>query len=193
MHRPEFERHLRVHLAGRTHYHDSALYALRNAVYAVGCRVYSSENPAADFENVHREAWAYFSKSLSVHSELLLSKPTLRSVRALLSMVCKFSSVKAQAVLNVGTCQALFAEGLASPALSSGLVSNAALLALSLGLHREPSDGYFHKDSDAVQRIWLFWAVYCCEKHIAQRCGRPSVSQIDVVAPTSLILYQGHQ
>lgn len=74
--------------------------------------------------------------------------------------------------------QALFAEGLGSPALGSGLVANAALLAQSLGLHRCISSHTQISASESLQRRWLFWAVYCCEKNIAQRIGRPSVCHV---------------
>lgn len=84
--RPDFERHLRAHLSGRMQYYDPVWYALRNVVYAAGCRICRCESPATDFSDVQKEAWAYFSNSLSVHSELLLSKPSLRTVRALLTM-----------------------------------------------------------------------------------------------------------
>lgn len=68
-------------------YYDPTWYALRNVVYAAGCRIYRSDSPAANFSEVQKEAWGYFSNALSVHSDLLLTKPTLRSVRALLAMV----------------------------------------------------------------------------------------------------------
>lgn len=35
-------------------------------------------------------------------------------------------------------------------------------------------------DAETLQRLWLFWTVYCCEKTIARRTGRPSVSVPDL-------------
>ncbi|KAH0844475.1 putative fungal specific transcription protein [Fonsecaea pedrosoi] len=163
VYRLEFEQHLRSHLAGKGQGDDPAWYALRNVVYAGGCRMYRSQFPEANSSDVQRESWSYFSNSLSVHSELLLTRPTMLSVRALLTM-------------------ALFAEGLASPALSSGLASNAALLAQSLGLHRKRVDADAAEHSEALQSTWLFWAVYCTEKHIAQRCGQPSLIDDDDIS-----------
>lgn len=87
VYRPDFERHLRAHFSGKIQYDDPAWYALRNVVYAGGCRMYRSQFPEVNPSDVQRESWNYFSNSLSVHSELLLTKPTLRSVRALLTMV----------------------------------------------------------------------------------------------------------
>lgn len=87
VYRPNFERHLRAHLSGQIHYHDPTWYALRNVIYAAGCRIYRSEFSAVNSLDIQRECWGYFANALSVHSELLLTKPTLRSVRALLIMV----------------------------------------------------------------------------------------------------------
>lgn len=87
VYRPEFERHLRAHLSGKMQYYDPTWYALRNVVYAAGCQIYRSDCPTANFADVQEEAWGYFANSLSVHSELLLTKAILRSVRALLTMV----------------------------------------------------------------------------------------------------------
>jgi hypothetical protein len=74
------------------------------------------------------------------------------------------------------TSQAIFAEGLGSPALGSGLIANAVFLSQSLGLHRKVLLPESALDSEALQRLWLFWGVYCCEKSSARRTGRPSVS-----------------
>lgn len=95
--------------------------------------------------------------------------------------------------LRMDQSQALFAEGLASPSLSSGLVSNAALFAQSLGLHRQRADIDAEDHSEALQRTWLFWAVYCTEKHIAQRCGQPSVGGTKTFIKDQLIDFQVDQ
>jgi hypothetical protein len=87
VYRPSFERHLRAHLSDQVHYHDATWYALRNVVYAAGCKIYRSDFSAANSSDIQRECRGYFGNALSVHSELLLNKPTLRSVRALLIMV----------------------------------------------------------------------------------------------------------
>ncbi|KIX06974.1 uncharacterized protein Z518_04950 [Rhinocladiella mackenziei CBS 650.93] len=160
VYRPEFEWHLRGHLENTYRNDDPAWYALRNAVYASGCRLYHSANHAACFTRIQDEAWRYFSNALSVHSELLLRSPSQRAVRALLAM-------------------ALFAEGLGSPALGSGLIANAMLLSQSLGLHRKVIVLESALDTETLKRLWLFWAVYCCEKSIARRTGRPSVIDDD--------------
>jgi hypothetical protein len=87
VHRPEFEWQLRGHLGKGHTTDDPACYALRNTVYASGCRLYHSASHAANFTLIQEEAWSYFSNALSVHSELLLRSPSLRAVRALLAMV----------------------------------------------------------------------------------------------------------
>jgi hypothetical protein len=173
IYRPEFEWHLRGRLEHNHQNDDPAWYALRNAIYATGCRLYHSSNNTASFSNIHGEAWTYFSNALSVHSELLLRSPSIRAVRALLAMV----STCVRDILSADPShQSLFAEGLGSPALGSGLIANAMLLCQSLGMHRKVPLPESALDSEKLQRIWLFWAVYCCEKNIARRIGRSSVS-----------------
>ena len=91
VHRPEFEHHLRGYFNNRYSDIDPAWYAVRNAVYASGCRLYHSANQEASFSRIQEEAWGYFSNALSVHSDLLLRSPSLRAVRALLAMVSAVS------------------------------------------------------------------------------------------------------
>ena len=87
IHRPEFEHHLRSHLSNRLYDDDPAWLALRNTVYASGCRLYRSQNHSDSFVSIQQEAWHFFSNALSVHSDLLLRSPSIRAVRALLAMV----------------------------------------------------------------------------------------------------------
>jgi hypothetical protein len=58
------------------------------------------------------------------------------------------------------------------------LCSSAARLAQSKGLHRQPSRQWKLPAAEVLHRNWTFWAVYCLEKYIALRSGRPSVSTI---------------
>lgn len=58
------------------------------------------------------------------------------------------------------------------------LCTNAARVAQAKGLHRRPADTWNLSKHDVLHFSWLFWAIYCCEKHIAHRCGRPSVSTL---------------
>jgi hypothetical protein len=71
-----FEHQLRAHLNNQYHNEDPVWYALRNTVYASGCRLHNSANHAASFDTIQEEAWGYFSNALSVHSELLLRSPS---------------------------------------------------------------------------------------------------------------------
>lgn len=83
----DFEHQLRAHLDNPHRNEDPVWYALRNTVYASGCRLHNSANYAASFGTIQKEAWGYFSNTLSVHSELLLRSPSIGAVRALLAMV----------------------------------------------------------------------------------------------------------
>ncbi|KAK5047211.1 hypothetical protein LTR84_006733 [Exophiala bonariae] len=156
IHQLDFQQQLRSHFENPNPNEDPVSYAIRNTVYASGCRLHSSANYAASFDAIQKEAWGYFSNALSVHSELLLRSPSIGAVRALLAM-------------------ALFAEGLGSPALGSGLIANAALVAQALGLHKRVTCVEATSKGDGLKNTWLFWAVYCCEKNISRRIGRSSV------------------
>lgn len=94
VYRPEFEYYLHCHIEKEDPNEDPAWYALRNAVYASGCRLYHSMDHAASFITIQEEAWSYFSNALSVHSDLLLRSPSTRAVRALLAMVSFICSAK---------------------------------------------------------------------------------------------------
>ena len=72
--------------------------------------------------------------------------------------------------------QTFFAEGLGCPSLEYMLCANGVRLAQAKGLHRHPARAWNLAGDDVIHYNWLFWAVYCCEKQIAQRSGRPSVS-----------------
>lgn len=56
------------------------------------------------------------------------------------------------------------------------ICTNAARVAQAKGLHRRPANTWNLTKHDELHFSWLFWAIYCCEKHIAHRSGRPSVS-----------------
>ena len=86
VHRPEFESHMRSKPDNRQD-EDPAWYALRNMVYASGCRLHHSVHYDASFSDIQEEAWGYFSNALLVHSELLLRRPSIQAIRALLAMV----------------------------------------------------------------------------------------------------------
>lgn len=72
--------------------------------------------------------------------------------------------------------QAYYAEGLGSPALEYMICSCAARLVQSKELHRQPAKLWNLPESEIIHRNWLFWAIYCCEKAIINRSGRPSVN-----------------
>lgn len=72
--------------------------------------------------------------------------------------------------------QTFFAEGLGNPAVEYMFCTAAARVAQAKGLHRRPAKAWNLAAHDELHYSWLFWAIYCCEKHIAHRSGRPSVS-----------------
>ena len=85
--------------------------------------------------------------------------------------------------------ETFYVEGLGSPALEYMLCSNAVRMAQSKGLHRQPSKSWGLPECEILHRTWLFWAIYCCDKQIAFRSGRPSAIDDDNISckvPTKL-------
>jgi hypothetical protein len=136
---------------------------LRKTVYASGCRIYLSKNSLMSFTDIQNEAWGYFQNAMSVLTELLFTPSGLLAVRALVAMT-------------------FFSEGLGNPALEYMLCANAARLAHAKGLHRRPAKAWNLAESDELHHSWLFWALYCCEKLIAHRSGRPSAIDDDEIS-----------
>jgi len=99
VHRPDFEARLRLHFAPGTRANDDpGWYALRNTVYASGCRMECSKAyHSTGFEEARERGWRYFENALSVQSQLLYGKTDITAVQALVAMVCN-SFQKSEAV-----------------------------------------------------------------------------------------------
>jgi len=88
VHRPAFETRLRAQFANSSEFQDDpSWFALRNAVYASGCRVVLSKDPTKTFNEAQAESWKFFENSLSVHTELIYTPTGLTAVQALTLMV----------------------------------------------------------------------------------------------------------
>lgn len=92
MSKEHFEARLRRHFAQNDVVDDDpAWYALRNTVYASGCRLSSSNTPYSYMSGeIQGQAWRYFEKALDVHTELLYGSTGLMAVQALTAMVSFF-------------------------------------------------------------------------------------------------------
>ncbi|KAI1622813.1 fungal-specific transcription factor domain-containing protein [Exophiala viscosa] len=154
VHRPTFEARLRTHLAQ---------FALRNIVYALGCRSLGATDPSLTFLQAGKRSRAFFQNALSVLGEMILGRSGFTAVQALVLM-------------------GFYAEGLGSHAIEYPLAINAVQLALAKGLHRAPSRSWNLPEADILTRSWLWWAVYCLEKQIVQRSGRPSTIDDDNIS-----------
>ncbi|OCL02150.1 hypothetical protein AOQ84DRAFT_349537 [Glonium stellatum] len=164
IHRPVFEARLRAHFESEQLDDDSIWYALRNTVYASGCKIsLTKEDRPNAFVDAQAKAWRYFENALSMHTDLIYMRTGLPAVQTLLAM-------------------AFFTEGLGNPALEYMLVSNALRLAQSKGLHRQPVETWNMQEPEIQHRNWLFWAIYAYEKHIAFRSGRPSAIDDDDIS-----------
>jgi hypothetical protein len=90
--RPSFEARLQAHFerGGEQVFNgeDAAWYALRNTVYAFGCRF---ELGKASYSTTFKEAqvggWAYFENAMSRHTELIFCRSGIMAVQALVVMV----------------------------------------------------------------------------------------------------------
>ncbi|KAH7126494.1 fungal-specific transcription factor domain-containing protein [Dactylonectria estremocensis] len=170
--RHEFERRLDVHFKGDANStSNKSWYALRNIIYASGCRYSLSEasSPTA-FTESRAQSWKYFENALSVHTDLLYVHTDLTSIQALVIM-------------------AFHAEALGTPALEYMLVSSATRLAQSKGLHLAPPPSLPESCEEALARQSLWWTLYSYEKHLAYRSGRPSAIDDDYIScpiPTTL-------
>ncbi|KAJ9636115.1 hypothetical protein H2204_005387 [Knufia peltigerae] len=156
--RCSFETRLRTFLSGSQIDDDPAWYALRNTVYASGCRIELSKS--ATFREAQRESWAWFENALSVHSELLFCHTSLTGVQALALM-------------------AYVIEGISCPILQYMLCANALRLAVTQGLHRHPIQSWNLPEHEVAMRNCTFWALYCLDKDLAWRAGRPSTMDDD--------------
>ncbi|OQU99364.1 Fungal specific transcription factor domain-containing protein [Cladophialophora immunda] len=179
IHRPAFEQKLRAQFESKQPSgsgQDAAWYALRNTIYAAGCRITLSEGayPSA-FLEARTQAWRYFENALSVHTDLIYGRSGITAIQALLVM-------------------AFFAEALGSPALEYMLLSNAVRLAQSKGLHLQANKALQLRDEDAALRNVIWWNLYMYDKHLAYRSGRPSaIDDDDISCPIPTVVIPGHQ
>lgn len=131
--------------------------ALLNAVLASGCRAGLSRETASAFQVSSSEAWGFFQNALNYEPKLVHSATDLLSVQAL-------------AVMTV------FAQGMSSSQrLEYTLCSAAARLAHSLALNRHAPKQWHMSGREQLERQRLFWVIYCLDKSIALRSGRPPV------------------
>lgn len=88
--RSVFEQRLRDHYStqGSSVRFDSAWYALRNTVYAIGCLSALSRGPyPSAFVEARSQAWRYFENALSVHTELIYARSGMDAVQVMIAMV----------------------------------------------------------------------------------------------------------
>ncbi|KIW27762.1 uncharacterized protein PV07_07470 [Cladophialophora immunda] len=167
VHRPWFETQLKGYFEGAVTDTDPAWYALRNAVYASGCRIELSK--CSSFQEANQSAWGYFENALSVHTEMLYFRTSIVGVQAL-------------------TLMAYFTQNIASPCLEYVLCGIAVRLGIGKGLHRQAVASWNLTEYENSLRSCLFWAIYCLEKQIVCQSGRHSLIDDDDVScqvPTS--------
>ncbi len=87
VYRPEFETRLEEHFQDGISWDDPSWYALRNVVYASGCRTFLAKQRSVSWAEAQARSWPYFENALSVYIELLYTPTGLSAVRALAAMV----------------------------------------------------------------------------------------------------------
>ena len=102
--RPAFETRLRQQLEG--HFPDDmSWYALRNVVYASGCRILLSKDPSLSFADVQQQAWSFFENAISTHTDLLCTPTGLPAVQAIALMVCSSRIIWTANILKTDICR----------------------------------------------------------------------------------------
>ncbi|EXA32090.1 hypothetical protein FOVG_16667 [Fusarium oxysporum f. sp. pisi HDV247] len=139
---------------------------LLNAVLASGCRAALSDETSEAFQVSGREAWGYFQNAMFYHTRMLNVSQELLAVQGL-------------------TVMTVFAQGMSSPQRLEFMLSSAATrMAQSLALHHCPPPQWELSEGEQRERSRLFWTVYCLDKTIALRCGRPAVLRdLDISCP----------
>ncbi|KAJ3547726.1 hypothetical protein NM208_g1363 [Fusarium decemcellulare] len=163
--RHDFERRLRAHHGtDPASTSDKQWYALRNIIYASGCRYLLSKSSTPDaFSEARAQSWKYFENALSAHTDLLYRQTDMVSIQALVLM-------------------AFHAEAWGTPALEYMLLSSATRLAQSKGFHLAVSPSLNLSADEAIARQRLWWTLYAYEKHLAHRSGHPSAIDDDYVS-----------
>ncbi|KIW24253.1 uncharacterized protein PV07_09981 [Cladophialophora immunda] len=144
---------------------DPSWHALRNTIYALGSRLFLADK-GYDPKVIHNHAWYYFEKALSAYSQIL------------------FSSQKDLVGIQALTLMSFFAENIVTFRVEYILCSTAVRLAQALGLNHEQGQARRSHFSDSDRRIRIWWALYCYDKLISLRDGRPScIDDDDISCP----------
>ncbi|KAK5044674.1 hypothetical protein LTR84_010566 [Exophiala bonariae] len=157
VHRPHFEDRLRAHFEqdSKDVTEDIAWYALRNTIYAAGCRQLLLREQSVKYAQAQAEAFRYFYRAFQVQTDLMYGPPTLEAVRALTAMM-------------------FYADSTGNQYFEYMMCANTVGLAQARGLHRQPSKALQLSPVEVMHRNWLWWAIYCCENKVSFRSGRPS-------------------
>ncbi|KAF2658702.1 hypothetical protein K491DRAFT_253954 [Lophiostoma macrostomum CBS 122681] len=139
---------------------DPSWYALRNVVYASGCRHVTFKSQL--WTEAQKRAQCYFENALSVETDLLHGTPRIMSVQALLAM-------------------AFFVDGSGSSKLEKVLLTCAIQVAQLCDLHLQPTVSQT-SFVESQRRSWIFWTIYIFEKHLTLRSGRPSIIDDDDIS-----------
>lgn len=82
----DFEKRLQKTYENGSSEVDAGWHALRNAVFAIGCRIMVFK--ACTWHEAQANSQGYFENALAVEAELIHGTPGIMGVQALLAMVC---------------------------------------------------------------------------------------------------------
>ncbi|KAJ9608967.1 hypothetical protein H2200_006738 [Cladophialophora chaetospira] len=167
--RDEIEAKLESHYRSRLPKDEEAWFALRNIVFAGGCRSVLAKDHTSCVA-AQAEANRFFQMALSVLTSLLLPPTSLMAVQALTLMAC-------------------YSQSLGNPGFKNLLCFNAVQVAQSKGLHRQPDRAWGMSENAILKRNWLWWAIYTLDKHLALCSSRPSAiddRNVSTLIPTSI-------
>ncbi|KAH7133890.1 fungal-specific transcription factor domain-containing protein [Dactylonectria macrodidyma] len=159
--RQSFEARLIWHFENpSTSQDDSVWFAVRNIVFATGCRALMAKSHS--WTESQSQSWKYFENALHVETDLIHGEYGFAAIRVLLAM-------------------AIFCEAGSGQKLEYMLVGCALRIAQSKGLHLRSNASRMSPEED-TKRSWLFWSLYCFEKHLSLRSGRPSAINDDDIS-----------
>ncbi|KAF4946629.1 hypothetical protein FSARC_14147 [Fusarium sarcochroum] len=142
---------------------DPAWWACLNAIIAISIQM---NTISSDFVSVGRFSWSFFKNAFAVYGDLMLSDPTIISVKAMLTM-------------------AMFLSGTTDNNTMMLLLSSAGKRCQILGLDCEGLDSSLQPSNPTVNadKRRTYWVAYLVEKTFSMNCGFHSALPENIVEP----------
>lgn len=194
VHQGWFEARLQAHFARSDKDTNVAWYALRNIIYASGCRIESSKSMS--FVEAQQRSWPWFENAISTQLQLTYWHTTVSDATRIICIVWYTLRLMSMQIVGVqaltvmvssaqlydhpsccSSCRkAYFTEAISSPILQYMTCSTAVRVGVAKGIHRRVSSSWDVAPGEESLRSCIFWALFCLEKQMAARGDRSSVS-----------------